>query len=174
MYYMQAAVLLLVATLSGGVSGWYASTIHKKPDVTVRPVAVLRGMPGTQDGASALTSAERRAIATAWGSLEQSEIDALSKALSEIAQRAKIVPVKVFCESEAKCGDMQSDFENAFETAHWDVSVERPLIDDTVGVAVSSEELRDAINGATNGRLAVKLIPRTAPYYALAIGRKPK
>lgn len=170
MYHMQAAILLLVATLSGGLSGWYASTIHKKPDVTIQPVAIVRGVPNTT-ASNTVTTAEARAIASTWGSLDQSEVDALSKALSGMSRET---PVKVFCESEVKCGDMQSDFENAFETAHWNVAVERPLIDDTVGVAVSSPELREAINEATNGRLAVKLIPKTAPYYALAIGRKPK
>jgi len=80
----------------------------------------------------------------------------------------------IFCQDDAKCGDMQLDFDNAFETAHWETKLETPLIDDTVGVAASTPELVNAINEATAGRLKVKIIKRTRPMKVLVIGKKPK
>lgn len=124
---------------------------------------------GTTNGTpQQLTRAEKRQAEQAWGDLDQKEIDMLTASLSAMPK----VKVVIFCKDDAKCGDMQLDFENAFESAHWEVETQTPLIDDTVGVGVSSVELRDAINNATGGRLAVKIIQKNAPYEALAIGKK--
>jgi hypothetical protein len=71
------------------------------------------------------------------------------------------------------CG-IKFDFDNAFETAHWETKLEAPFIDDTIGIGTSSPELMDAINGATSGRLKAHIIAKNAPYEVLVIGKKPK
>jgi hypothetical protein len=167
----------------GGASGYLTARMHKPADTIVQPKTFIR-TPVKPDlnagpaltpghGAAAaigLTRSEARLAATTWPGLEQSEIDALTVALKDIPK----VPVMIFCQNDALCGDMQMDFENAFESAKWDVKTEAPILDGTVGIATSSAALRDAINAATKGRLTVGEIQKNAPYEALVIGRRPR
>lgn len=183
-----AYVVVLAGGLLGAVGGFVGSTFHKPKPIIVQPqtTVISRPVPMTQttkqaDGSSVsvtasgagggpggLTRAEQRQLAAQWGDLAQPEVDALSAALKSIAK----TPMTIFCQDDSKCGDMQLDFDNAFETAHWDTKLEAPLIDDTIGVATSREDLRDAINAATSGRLSVKIIAKNAPYDVLVIGKK--
>lgn len=156
---------IIAGLLAGAVPGGYAIW-HKPAPTIVRPqTTVVQRAPQVGD---TVTRSESRAIAASWGELDQKEIDVLSAALAKIERK----PLTIFCEDDSRCGDMQLDFDNAFETAHWDTKLEKPLIDDTVGVATSSPELRDAINSATSGRLNVGIIAKNAPYEVLVIGKK--
>lgn len=120
------------------------------------------------DSTPTLTRAEQRQLAASWGDLDQKEIDVLSEALKALPKTQLVI----FCENDALCGDMQLDFDNAFETAHWDTRLEKPLTDDTIGIGTSREDLRAAIAAATNGRLPVKIIQKNAPFDVLTIGKK--
>lgn len=122
------------------------------------------------DSSQPMSRSELRQAAATWGELAQTEVDALTVALKSLPK----TPVTIFCQDDAKCGDMQLDFDNAFETAKWDTKLETPLIDDTLGVATSREDLRDAIDKATSGRLAVKIIAKNAPFDVVVIGKKGK
>jgi hypothetical protein len=157
---------LVVSILAGGLAGYESARQYKPAPVIVQPQTNFMGTK--KEGVASRT--EQRRVAMTWGELDQREIDALTKLLDPMPHQ----PVTIFCEEDSKCGDLQLDFDNAFESAHWDTKLERPLIDDTVGIATSSPELMKAINDATNGRLAVHLIPKNAPFVALAIGKKPQ
>lgn len=160
--------------VTSGIIGAAAAVIVTAASMTLMPVpkpvivnpqtVITTPANPTEDQSAA---AQRKALA-AWGNLDQREIDALSVALGKLERK----PLTIFCWRADLCGDMQLDFDNAFETAHWDTKLETPLIDDTIGVATSDPKLRDAINAATHGRLEVKIIQKTAPYEVLAIGRK--
>ncbi len=165
--------VLVTAVVAGAGSGYVTSTMHKPTTTIVAPQAIIkRGTHLDAGPASALslTRSEARLAALTWAGLEQSEIDALTAALKDIPK----VSVMIFCQKDTLCGDIQMDFENAFESAHWDVKTDAPLMDLTVGIATSSPALRDAINAATKGRLTVGDIGKNAPYEALVIGKKPK
>lgn len=150
--------VVLMAFGAGGIGGVASNFFLEKTKLPVEQAAITetRGVK------------RNLIVNSVWSDLDQSEIDALTKALTMIDKR----PVTIFCESDVKCGELSLNFENAFESAHWDVKVERPLIDDTVGIATSDAGIMRAINDATNGRLMVKLIEARAPYIALAIGKK--
>lgn len=174
---------LLAGTVPGAYAIWHkpAPTIVR-PQTTIvsrGPALPIQGAPGvtvkmggvpivTSDPAQSLTRSEQRQLAASWGELDQKEIDALSEALKALPK----APLTIFCQRDDLCGDMQLDFDNSFETAHWETKLEMPLMDDTVGVATSREDLRDAINAATSGRLGVKIIAKNAPYEVLVIGKK--
>jgi hypothetical protein len=171
----QHIVPALIAALVASGVGYGAAVSFKPKPIIVKPqtTVISRSIPATgpmtNDQASAyLSRSEKRQLATSWGELDQKEIDALSAALKNIPKS----PLVIFCEDDSKCGDMQLDFDNAFETAHWDTKLEKPWADTTTGIAVSTGELRDAINVATSGRLNVKIITKDAPYEALVIGKK--
>jgi hypothetical protein len=107
-----------------------------------------------------------------WEGLQQSEVDALQKALEGMPKK----PVIIFC-SDANCQDIVLDFDNAFESAHWSTDIERPMIDSSVGIWTSSKELAAAIAAATNGRLKVSILGpewKKTDTIALAIGKKPR
>jgi hypothetical protein len=163
----------VVVVILGGVAGYVGGSLSPKPaPIIIRPTTTVVS-PAVKDGASPQPKSVQRLIDASWGEMDQKEVNALSKALEVMG---KDTPVTIFCESDQKCGDLQMDFENAFETAHWQTKLERPLIDDTIGIATSSVEIQKAINEATADRFEVKLIPKNpnVPYYAVAIGKKPK
>lgn len=106
----------------------------------------------------------------AWDGLTQPEIDALQIRLEKLAK----LPVTIFC-SGANCQDIVLDFDNAFESAHWSTEIERPMIDNSVGIWTSSKEIADAIESATSGRLKVSILGpewKDKDRIALAIGKK--
>ncbi len=152
--------------LAGMVPGIYA-VMHKPAPTVIQPqtVVVARG-----DKAADLTKAEKRHAAASWGELDQKEVDAITAALRSIPKGDK--PLTIFCKDDMKCGDMQLNFTNAFNSARWDTLEETPLIDDTVGIATTREDLRKAINEATSGRLNVRLVGRNADFDFLVIGAK--
>lgn len=158
-----------VSALVGGTAGWIVANQYKPKPVVVQPT-ISMGVRRDTAGVQSMTRTEQLRAAASWGDLDQKEIDALAEALKSIPH----APLTIFCENDSKCGDMQLGFDNAFETAHWDTKLEKPLIDDTVGVGTSSKEILNAIDEATHGRLAVKLIKKNAPYEVLVIGQKPK
>jgi len=171
--HVTAAIVGFVAACAPA----YYAIRHKPAPVITQPQTVIvtrgpasSGVPGVplSTGAIELTKAEGRLLAAQWGDLDQKEVDAITAAIKGLPK----TPLTIFCEDDAKCGDMQLAFDNAFETDHWDTKLEKPLIDDTVGVATSREDLRKAIDEATGGRLAVKIIAKNAPFDVLVIGKK--
>lgn len=163
LYFITAAI----GILAGGLSGFVGAGAYKPAPVTVKPTTTI-----VQRGAatSEPTKSQARVISASWGDLDQKEVDAITAAVRKIAP----APLTIFCKDDVYCGDMQLDFENAFESAQWKTKTEAPMIDDTFGIATSLPSLRDAINTATGGRLDVKLIEKSAPFEVLVIGKKPK
>lgn len=107
-----------------------------------------------------------------WGELEQVEVDALQHRLEAMPK----MPVVIFC-NDSNCQNMALDFDNAFESAHWVSVIERPMIDNSIGIWTSSKEIADALESATNGRLKASILGpewRDKSKIALAIGKKPK
>ncbi len=106
----------------------------------------------------------------AWGALAQAEIDALTAEMKKIESKQKIV---IYC-SDDNCFDMALDFDNAFESAKWDSVIERPLFDDTVGIASTSETVAKAVERATDGRVkvAITTINSARAALGLVIGRR--
>lgn len=152
----------LIGLLAAAVPSTYA-IMHKPAPVIVQPQTTI-----VSRNDAGLSKAEARQAQAQWGDLDQKEVDALSALLKDIPK----VPLTIFCEDDSRCGDMQLDFDNAFETAHWDTKLEKPLIDDTVGIATSSPALQAAINEATSGRLHVAIIPKNGQRDFLVIGKK--
>lgn len=166
---------IVAGLLAGALPGGYA-VFHKPAPTIVRPqttivskVAPNQILPRENwwDNPE-LSRSERRQLAAQWGDLAQPEVDALTAALNKLPK----VDVVIFCADDSLCGDMRDDLENAFESAHWKVVTQKPLIDDTVGIAASSEAIRNAINGATSGRLSVGIIAKNAQFEAIALGKK--
>jgi hypothetical protein len=107
----------------------------------------------------------------AWGELQQAEVDALQKILEAMPKQ----PVTIFC-SDDNCRDIVLDFDNAFESAKWQTDIQRPMIDNSIGLWTSSRDLADAITKATGGRLNLSVMgPEWSDKerIALAVGRKP-
>lgn len=94
----------------------------------------------------------------AWDGLSQTEIDRLTGILDNLPKH----PVAIFCSH--LCEELALDFDNAFESAHWESGIERPLVDSNVGINVGPAEnpdaqaLADAIAAATSGRLTPGII----------------
>jgi hypothetical protein len=65
-----------------------------------------------------------------WEGLSQDEIDGLTASLAKVPKH----PVAIFCSH--LCDGLALDFDNAFESAHWDSGIERPLIDTNAGINV--------------------------------------
>jgi hypothetical protein len=109
-----------------------------------------------------------------WEGLSQPEVDALTQALAGIEKH----PVAIFCQHG--CDDLALDFDNAFESAHWESGIEHPLIDDNVGLNVApiseaGAALAHAIAQATHGRLTPRLIDaQIGDRLAVVISRKPR
>lgn len=94
-----------------------------------------------------------------WQGLTQAEVDALT-----IATSGKNYDIVIACMDDSRCGDLALDFDNAFESAKLKSIVERPFIDDTKGIAISSQELIDIVVKTT--RLRPTLFTRRSPVNA--------
>ncbi len=108
----------------------------------------------------------------AWGELLQSEVNALQKNLEALPKK----PVIIFC-SDDNCRDIVLDLDNAFESAHWSTDIQRPMMDTSVGIWTSSEEIAKAIENATAGRLKASILGpewKSKDQIALAVGKKPR
>ncbi len=162
---------LALAIVAGSGAGYLMALAHKPAPTIVQPqTTVVQRAVTDPKHSHGISRSERRQLSLQWGDLDQKEVDALTALLNKLPK----VPVVIFCVEDTQCGDLRDDLENSFESAHWDVKTEKPLIDDTVGLAASSEALRDAINEATSGRLKVGIIKKNAPFEAIALGRKPR
>jgi hypothetical protein len=131
------------------------------------PVVIHAGAPSRHTGT------------VAWGELAQTEVDLITAALNAGAAPKK--PVLIVC-ADHNCEDMALDFENAFESAHWPTTSDKPLLDMLTGVHVAcpdadaAQKLAAAIETAVNHRFAVATI---APNfkddkYAVIISKKPR
>lgn len=95
---------------------------YSRPNVTVVPTGAIT------------SKAAARAAVTVWPGLEQSEIDAMTRELKKLPP----FPVTIFCASDAICGDLAGDLENALESAHWVVEVKITPMPLLPGVATST------------------------------------
>lgn len=121
----------------------------------------------------------RHAPLIAWGELGQAEIDAITAKLNAGAAPKK--PVLIVC-ADHNCEDLALDLENAFESAHWETSSDKPLLDSLVGVHVASPDndaataLAAALEAAVDHRFTVATIAPNfkEDRYALVISKKPR
>lgn len=123
-------------------------------------------------GTYSAKSDARRAMAN-WGELTQPEIDSLTASLKKISK----TPTVILCKDDEKCGDIALDFDNAFESAHWETTLDAPapLGIEFQGIGASSPEVLKAINDATGGRLSVRYVKsQEHEKDILVIGAKPK
>lgn len=110
-----------------------------------------------------------RMAKTVWSELSQTEIDHLTARLNILAKGE----VTIFCIDDGKCGDLALSLENAFESAHWRVSVmNSPMV--PPGVITSAELLADAVKSSTGLPIMVDRANKNAgPGEYIAIGAKP-
>jgi hypothetical protein len=158
-----------VFLISMAVSAVIATVAHygfSEAPIVINPTATVTALDPTSRYA-------KRLVEATWPELDQREVNELAAILQGVPETDRSA-VTIFCAEEAKCGDLQLDFDNAFETAHWTTRFERPLIDTTTGVSTSSKEISDAIAKATRGRIVPRLIDKNTLYVALVIGAKPK
>lgn len=106
----------------------------------------------------------------AWPELSQEQVDKLTAALRPMTRQGSVV---VYC-GRPTCHDLAADLENAFESAHWPVDVQSPVMDETpVGLVVSDPLLARAIENATG----INVVPMTGwqdrDKIAILIGRVP-
>lgn len=108
-----------------------------------------------------------RQAARQWGELPQKAVDDLTARLGKIDKQ----PVLILCRDRSDCGDLALDLENAFESAHWDVKIDAPVIDDTIGLSSNDATLAAAVTAAT--KLTVAVVPKSPNHPAfVVIGRK--
>lgn len=124
-----------------------------------------------------VTQAQAERLARkSWGSLSQGEINAITAEVNKGKPGQKIT---LICAQDAWCGDVASDLENAFESAHWQTNVSYSAVSTPSGWLASSQGLANIINDATGGRFAVRPDPGRPvgaddlPDY-IAIGQKPR
>jgi hypothetical protein len=110
-----------------------------------------------------------RIAKTVWPELSQAEVDHLTSRLG-ILRPGKVT---IFCIDDAKCGDLALNLENAFETAHWQVSVQNsPMV--PPGIISSADLLVDAVKSSTDLPIVVDHVNKNAgPGEYIAIGAKP-
>ena len=137
----QHIIPTVIASIIAGAVGF--STAHLEQRKTVTFVKT------TGDSAPDEKLAAR-AQRYQWGSLTQFEVDSITNALKSIPNAA---PIIVYCQDDARCGDIALDFDNAFESAHVRSEVQKPLLDTTRGIATSSKVLSEIIATATSGRI---------------------
>jgi hypothetical protein len=165
---IAALVSFLVAT------HYKPTPVFYQPTVTInaegKPLA--KNLP-----LDSLPQRERRQAARQWEELDQKEINDLT-ALLLTKDKVEVV---IYCAEDLLCGDLQLNFDNAFESAHWQTRLEKPFLntEHVVGISTSSPVLKAAIDAATNGRLNVKIMemarsPNMPPFEALMIGQKPQ
>lgn len=129
-----------------------------------------RMKPVTIHAAGALSAKQADRLAAAkWEELEQSAVDAITAALGKLDKR----PVTIFCKDKADCGDLALDLENAFESAHWIVDVQQPLLDETKGIGCSDVAVAELIAKATGLRVSVINAAYKDNRVALVLGKKP-
>jgi hypothetical protein len=68
--------------------------------------------------------------AQVWEGLSQDEVNRLTAMLAKVPRH----PVAILCSH--LCDDLAIDFDNAFESAHWESGIERPLVDTNTGINV--------------------------------------
>lgn len=127
----------IVAALVGA-GGAYTAVKNTKP-----PVQYVQLKPSEVAPKGATRSIEKYR----WEGLTQAEVDGLT-----IATSGKNYDIVIACMDDSRCGDLALDFDNAFESAKLKSVVERPFMDDTKGIAVSSQELLDIITKNTRLR----------------------
>ncbi len=164
----------IVTAIVGGIVGaalvtGVAETYRAKHPPKPRTVYVMA--EGDSKGPAASVQAIRRAERT-WPEIAQAEVDKLTEALKAVPE-AKRRPVVIFCQNDDRCGDLALNLENALESAHWTVTKEQPLADQTVGLGVTEPDMLPIIAGATS------LEPKIAEAnlgdkIGIVIGRRPK
>jgi len=110
-----------------------------------------------------------RIAKTVWPEINQGQVDALTKAVSASTPGK----VTIFCIEDAKCSDLALNLENAFESAHWDVTVTNSTMVPP-GILSSSEFLVNAIRSTTELPITFDRFNRNAgPGEFIAIGARP-
>jgi hypothetical protein len=111
-----------------------------------------------------------------WGGLTKAELVAINSALRKLPA----TKIQVFCGGNF-CRALAEYFDEAFESAGFDSTIELPMFDLGKGMAISpdNDEARSAaaaIKAATSGRIDLKVIDQSHPVagrLVIAIGRKP-
>lgn len=92
-----------------------------------------------------VSATTQREVRGAWPEMTQTQVDALTAALKKTQTRK----VTLVCIREALCGGLLLDFDNAFESAHFDTQLDTLVFGDARGILVSDPELAIVIHAAT-------------------------
>lgn len=141
-------ILLLASGLSGAITyGGVSTGLFSKPEtLTAADHQQLMAMAKSKVSEALPKSISR----DQWPEIDQFTINKLTAALQGVAALSDRFPVVIFCQNEFKCGDLALNIENAFESAHWTVTREAPILDDTSGLGVSHQLLLDLFKASTN------------------------
>lgn len=110
---------------------------------------------------------ERRKAETTWSELPQKTVDDITAK----AKAAGAGTVRIFCFDEAKCGDLASNLENAFESARWKVDVRYTASMIPPGFLASDKVLQ--LLGSIDKSYGVSRDPEPDTVETITIGEKP-
>lgn len=159
----------LATALIAAIVALGTSAAFQKYGPAPKPQLVTVQQSGGELGQTTLARLSR----DVWPEIAQSEVDRLSNLLDQVPKGARRA-VTIFCQDDAKCGDLALNLENAFETARW--TVERktvPLPDGASGVGVNDGAMAGTIGTATSLK-PEKVDADLAGGIAIVIGAKPR
>lgn len=110
----------------------------------------------------------RRIAATVWPALSQREVDDVTARAKQQGPQA----ITIYCVDEAKCGDLVSSLENAFESAHWTVATRYTSSMIPAGMVASPKALK-ALSTIDPG-YSLSADPEPDKSEDIMIGEKPK
>lgn len=147
-----------VAIVMGGGAGVGTMYATKQPDKIV-----IQQLP--PQSPKELTRGDLRRFAQKWPELPQADVDAITRIMVSTPKQN----VFIFCEDTSRCGDLALDLENAFESARWNVKVERPLFNMNEGFCVTDEGMAVVLRKVFGDRIPVKVIQSSLPENTVGI-----
>jgi hypothetical protein len=162
---MRAFSTIIVGALAGALAG-YATTHFTRPPAVTNINAPVAGVGRLTEFSPARA---KHIAAVTWPGLEQSEINAITATL----KREPPGTLTIYCVSEAACGDLVLDLDNAFETAHWNTTLKTtPAL--LPGFVVSNDGLAQLIKGTVPSKFDVRVSAEAGDGPVISIGEKPK
>lgn len=126
-----------------------ASALVLKPEKPKAPVIVA--------GKQMSEARAQRLARTAYAELDQDAVDGITAELQKLPAKE---PVLILCDNDDRCGEIALNLENSFESAKWEVNVEKPAFATGVGISTNSPEMAAAL--LKGARIEAKVLQRGA------------